>query len=321
MENLPEAWRTIASIDSRYSISSLGQVRGPHGRILKPTLLQIGYYSVAISSKAAGVSRHYVHRLVAEAFVGVLGKGMVVNHINHNKLDNRASNLEIIPRSSNGTHWATLGRSPKVKKISTGLCGRGHVLHVTKAGIKYCKQCRDLKQAGKEPLPPTDTEWRATSLEGYLVSADGRVWSLRTHRVLRHGINRPGYCYVNPRVDGRQKPTAVHRLVAESFLGDLPDQAVVDHINGNKQDNRITNLRIVSRTDNIRAVRDGIRAAGRHGFKFDEALIAKVKHDLAAGFLTKTAIAEKHGISLSHVCNIASGRQWSHVEPAPNEES
>jgi hypothetical protein len=302
-------------IDSRYLISNQGRVRGPHGRILKPTLLRIGYYSVAISSKSNGVTRYYVHRLVAEVFVGELAAGFVVNHVNHDKLDNRADNLEIIPRSFNGAHWATLKRSPKVKKTSGERCGRGHLFHQTKQGRKYCKQCRELRRSGNHPSPPADTEWRAASLEGYLVSADGRVWSLLTRRVLRHGINRPGYCYVCLRVDGKTKPTAIHRLVAVSFLGNLSYTAVVDHINGDKRDNRVANLRIVSRADNMRAFRDGIRVTGRHGFKFDEALVARVKQDLAAGLLTKKAVAEKHGISVSHVYNIASGTQWSHVEP------
>ena len=53
---------------------------------------------------------------------------------------------------------------------------------------------------------------------GYLVSSNGRVWSKKTSRLLKPGVNKPGYEYVNLRIDGHTKPIAVHRLVAEAFL-------------------------------------------------------------------------------------------------------
>jgi hypothetical protein len=308
-----ERWVPILAIDPRYSISDAGRVRGPSGRVLKPTLMQIGYLSVALSVKNGKVSRHYVHRLVAQAFLGPLPKGMVVNHINHQKIDNRAANLEIIPRSSNGSHWASLGRSPKTKKIATGVCGRGHPFHVTRSGKSYCQVCRKARKDGRLPDPPTDTEWRPITLGVYLVSSDGRVWSLRTHRLLRHGINRPGYCYVNLRIDGRQKPSAIHRLVAEAFLGGVPDGEVVDHINGNKEDNRATNLRVLSRSANIRVFHDQRRLVGKHGFKYTESTIAAIKRDLNADRYTLLQIAERNGVSRSHVGNIKYGGQWKHI--------
>jgi hypothetical protein len=319
MSDLPETWKPIAHTESRYVVSDAGRVRGPHGKVLKPTLLQIGYYSVALSLGRKGVRRRYVHRLVAEAFVGAIGDDEVVNHKNHDKLDNRATNLEIISRSANTAHWATLGKSPDVKKKSNGLCGRGHPLHTTRKGARYCKECARLRVRGDVPSPPSDTEWRPTAFAGYLVSADGRVWSLRTNRILRHGVNKPGYQYVTIRVDGGQQPKTLHRLVAQAFIGDVPDGSVVDHINGDRQDNRVENLRILTHSENIRAYRDVCRRTGRHGFKHDAEVIARVKRDLLDKKYTHAEIALRNGISRSHVGNIACGNQWAHVSPADGE--
>ena len=48
--------------------------------------------------------RHYLHRLVAEAFISNPSGKLEVNHINGNKLDNRAENLEWATRSDNMRH-------------------------------------------------------------------------------------------------------------------------------------------------------------------------------------------------------------------------
>ncbi len=72
-------WRKTKESD-RYEVNDNGDVRGPSGRILKPTLMQIGYYSAAISLGDFKTIRRYVHRLVADAFLGGTSKGSVVKH-------------------------------------------------------------------------------------------------------------------------------------------------------------------------------------------------------------------------------------------------
>ena len=43
-----------------------------------------------------------------------------------------------------------------------------------------------------------------------------------------------------------------HRIVWEQHNGPIPDGMTIDHINGNKKDNRIENLQMLSRKDNIK---------------------------------------------------------------------
>jgi hypothetical protein len=307
-----EAWRPIELAGGRYEISDKGRVRGPSGKVLKPTLLQIGYYSVALSLRNHTVVRHYVHRLVAEAFIGPLSDTVVVNHRNGDKLDNRLDNLEIIDRAGNGRHWAASGRSAKAGRKRTGYCGRGHAYP---QGSRFCAQCQRLRKAGHVFQPPDDTEWRQSSVPGYLISADGRVWSHKTSRVLKHGVNVPGYRYVNIREERRTRPVAIHRLVAEAFLGGVTEESVIDHLNGDKQDNRVVNLRVTTRADNIRAFRDTRRASGRHGVKYDELTIGELKWLLSQGGHTQAELAARVGMSRSHVNAIALGRKWGHVPP------
>jgi hypothetical protein len=64
-------------------------------------------------------------------------------------------------------------------------------------------------------------------------------------------------------VDG--KTTRVHRFAAERLLSSIGENMVVDHINRNPLDNRITNLRIVNRTFNN--INSGKRSTNSSGYK------------------------------------------------------
>lgn len=304
-----EQWKpTIPS--SRYEVSDLGNVRGPSGKILKPTLMQIGYFSVALSFGNHKVVRHYIHRLVAEAFIGWLPDESVVNHKNHNKLDNRLTNLEVVSRKANASHWAAEKRSKEAGRKRSGFCGRGHRLRGNRV---YCLECRCLKALGHRYSPPPDAEWKSSSVSSYLISDDGRIWSEKTQRLIRTGVNKPGYSYANLRIQGKTKPFATHRLVAEAFIRTLQDGEVVDHIDGNKLNNSVSNLRITTHSINTTAFRDRVREEGSHGFKLSENDVVEIKRHLLEGKLTQREIGNLFGVGASIISSIKTRRKWSHV--------
>ncbi|MDA8960768.1 HNH endonuclease [Akkermansiaceae bacterium] len=308
-KKIMEQWReTLPS--SRYKVSDRGNVRGPSGKHLKPTLMQIGYFSVALSFKSHKVVRDYVHRLVAEAFLGQLSDGLIVNHKNHNKLDNRLGNLEIISRKDNASHWAAAKRSTAAGRKRSGYCGRGHKLLGNRT---YCLECRRLKAAGHTYTPPEDAEWKQSTVKGYLISNDGRIWSEKTKRLIRMGINIPGYSYSNLRSGGKTQPFATHRLVAEAFIRELRDDEVVDHIDGDKLNNTVGNLRVTTRSLNTTAFRDRVREERNHGFKLDESDVLEIKRYLAEGKLTQREIGVLFNVGDSIISAINTGRKWAHV--------
>lgn len=59
----------------------------------------------------------------------------------------------------------------------------------------------------------------------------------------------------------------VHRLVALAFIGNIPDDMEINHKNGNKQDNRVENLEIVSHKQNMNHAKTvlGVRFDGMKG--------------------------------------------------------
>lgn len=103
-------WKPIGTHVGKYEVSSRGEVRQTGGRSLKLWLSDQGYVLARLSGPRV-VAR--VHRLVATAFVPNPLKLPFVNHIDCNKANNCASNLEWCTQQENLAHSSSLGRMPR----------------------------------------------------------------------------------------------------------------------------------------------------------------------------------------------------------------
>lgn len=111
---MKETWKDISQYEGFYQISDLGRVRSvdrrvnagngktrlAKGKVLSPTDNGNGYLIVFLTKDGKRVNR-YVHRLVAEAFIGDFAEHDVVNHLDFNTKNNRADNLEITTQVQN----------------------------------------------------------------------------------------------------------------------------------------------------------------------------------------------------------------------------
>lgn len=101
---MEEIWKNIEGTNGRYQISNLGRVksftRNSEGLILKPHISRM-YEYVGICKKGSPPRTEPIHRLVAKAFVPNPNNFKEVNHIDENKLNNRADNLEWCTRQYN----------------------------------------------------------------------------------------------------------------------------------------------------------------------------------------------------------------------------
>ena len=100
-----EEWRDVAGYEGRYRASSLGDVVGPQGISLSQSANSHGYAYVALySGSKASRKAVAVHRLIADAFLPRNQSAPHVNHLDGNKLNNAASNLERCSPAQNTAH-------------------------------------------------------------------------------------------------------------------------------------------------------------------------------------------------------------------------
>lgn len=91
-----EVWKKV-SFAPRYEVSNMGRVRDTkRGLLLKAYHRKDGYVLVQMVTET-NVSSYYVHRVVYEAFKGVIPPDMSIDHINFVSSDNRLENLRCIP--------------------------------------------------------------------------------------------------------------------------------------------------------------------------------------------------------------------------------
>ena len=163
-------------------------------------------------------------------------------------------------------------------------------------------------------------EWRdIPGYEGeYQVSDMGQVLGQRG-QVLRFGVHRDGYLQVKLCTRGAASTKLVHRLVALVFVPSVEGHLEVDHIDGVKTNNAVSNLRWSTRSKNMRAAADmGLlkyndNRGSKNGMsRLTEADIPAIRARIATGEFLKH-IAVDYGVTREAISSVKHRKNWGSV--------
>lgn len=137
-------------------------------------------------------------------------------------------------------------------------------------------------------------------------------------RQMRPGSRR-NYLNFTLSVENRQRTLCAHRMVWEGFNGPIPEGMQINHINGNKADNRLSNLEICTPSENtLHAVHVLKRAwtkpphvpGEKNGrAKLSASDVEKIKELRATG-LSQQKIADQFGVDQTNISSILRGASW-----------
>lgn len=150
-----------------------------------------------------------------------------------------------------------------------------------------------------------------------LVSNEGRIRSvLRDDRILKPTPDTKGYLRVCVTIDREKKSFKVHREVAKAFLPEIPGKNQVNHKDGDKQNNNVTNLEWVSNTENAHhAIKTGL-----WGNVFRASAMSNEKRKTPVISIDLTTGERRRFVSISeaerffhsrHICDVLKGKRSS----------
>lgn len=151
---------------------------------------------------------------------------------------------------------------------------------------------------------------------GYWIYPDGSVWSEKSNKFLRHtaGGYRGKYRKYMLFVNGKYVYKYMHRLVMYYFGPPMPDKSSeVNHIDGNTENNDLSNLEWASSSENTR---HGVKTGLFSRVQLTEEQVKEIKKIFryTPDYIGKVPdIAKKYGVNNHVIMSIKHNRNWKHV--------
>ena len=152
----------------------------------------------------------------------------------------------------------------------------------------------------------------------YEVDKEGKIYRIGNDKEKYQATNRDGYKVAALYKDNKSTAKTVHRLVALAFLPNPENKPCVNHIDGDKTNNKLENLEWVTYSENtIHSFRNGLQIPA----KGEDCPVAKFTNDqiheickLMQDGLRNIEIIEKLGVPKTLLKNIRNGTSWESIK-------
>lgn len=164
---------------------------------------------------------------------------------------------------------------------------------------------------GYEGLYQVSNQGRVKSLDRNIKYKDGRVYYTKG-KILKTHLQNGGYLIAHLHKNGKTRGCTVHRLVATAFIENPEEKAEIDHINTIRTDNRVENLRWVTRSENflnpLTRVRNSETRKGREKESLKRKVICLNTKEIFKDMFTA---AKKYNLNSSNLTSCCQGKQIS----------
>ena len=258
--------------NTQYLISDIGEIKNiKTNKILKGTVRN-GYLMVKLTIE--GNKKDYlVHRLVAETFLKNSFNLPQVNHKDKNKLNNNINNLEWVSIQENMSHRSK---------------------NLTFSQKKLNEQEIILNE-----------HWRQYNNSNYWISDLGQCYNEKTKCLLSPIKNGKYYKYCFS-INGQKSSCLIHKLVYILFNDDYDESKQINHIDGNTENNTLSNLELVTNSENMihsyYTLHNNIVRIGQYD----------LNHNLINIYDSMSAAAQEIDGSISAISQVCAGKAKTH---------
>lgn len=148
----------------------------------------------------------------------------------------------------------------------------------------------------------------------------GRFYHNLGERIMKQTVSKLGYLRISLSKDNSQKIYNVHRLVATAFIDNPENKAQVNHKDGNKANNHVSNLEWCTAKENCRhADETGLRnlkGESHHKSKLTNEDVINIRKDYCGinrKNMNSKDLCEKYGITNGNLHLILNRKSWKHI--------
>lgn len=154
----------------------------------------------------------------------------------------------------------------------------------------------------------------------YSISKLGVIRNLKTGKIIKPYTNWNGYIRIALMKNGKRYSRAVHRLLAQTYISNPNDLPFINHIDGKKDNNSLSNLEWCNKSHNMRHAhrlglvkkKTGAEGSNNGSSKLTEEDVLAIRK-LASENVSSKEIAEQFNISRGNCNSIIARKYWKHI--------